>query len=48
MQNAADSATEYMEPGLKNDFTLVNAYSWEGGRGSRGDFWRSIGVSMPA
>lgn len=48
VQDAADSATESMESGLKNDFTLVNAYSWEGGRGSRGDFWRSMGVSMPA
>jgi len=39
--------TEIVEPGLKNDFTLVNAYTWEGGRGVRCDFWRAMGVLVP-
>lgn len=37
----------YVEPGLENKFTLVNAYTWEGGRGYRCDFWRSVGVMVP-
>lgn len=41
------NATELVEPGLKNDITLVNAYTWEGGRGFRCDFWRSIGITVP-
>ncbi|CAI6243033.1 unnamed protein product [Periconia digitata] len=39
--------TIYGEPGLKNDFRLVDAWSWEGGRGSRCDFWRSIAANVP-
>lgn len=39
--------TEFKEPGLKNDFSRVNAYTWEGGRGTRCDFWRSIGSIVP-
>ncbi|KAF2171883.1 hypothetical protein M409DRAFT_63427 [Zasmidium cellare ATCC 36951] len=34
-------------PGTNNDFRLVNAYSWEGGRGIRCDFWRSTGELVP-
>ncbi|KAK3068502.1 hypothetical protein LTR53_013873 [Teratosphaeriaceae sp. CCFEE 6253] len=30
-----------------NDFTLVNAYTWEGGRGMRCDFWRAVGELVP-
>lgn len=37
----------YVEPGLKNNFTMVNAYTWEGGRGYRCDFWRSVGAVVP-
>lgn len=33
--------------GAVNDFTLVNAYTWEGGRGIRCDFWRSVGDLVP-
>lgn len=33
--------------GAVNDFTLVNAYTWEGGRGVRCDFWRSMGEIVP-
>jgi hypothetical protein len=41
------NVTEYMGPGLRNNFSLVNAYTWEGGRGFRCDFWRSMGVIVP-
>lgn len=33
--------------GATNDFSLVNAYDWEGGRGYRCDFWRSVGEIVP-
>ncbi|KIW70149.1 hypothetical protein PV04_02449 [Phialophora macrospora] len=39
--------TEYGQPGLLNNFTLVNAYDWEAGRGYRCDFWRSVGSIVP-
>ncbi|KAH0282528.1 carboxylesterase type B [Aureobasidium namibiae CBS 147.97] len=41
------NATVYTGPGLKNDFELVNAYTWEGGRGYRCDFWRSVAPIVP-
>ena len=41
------NVTQYEEPGLMNDFTLQNAYKWEGGRGMRCDFWRSVGSIVP-
>ncbi|KAI9692714.1 MAG: hypothetical protein M1820_009419 [Bogoriella megaspora] len=41
------NVTENLGPGLVNDFRLVDAYSWEGGRGQRCDFWRSMGVLVP-
>lgn len=41
------NTTIYVEPGLMNDFTAVNAYTWEGGRGYRCDFWRSVGAIVP-
>ncbi|KZF20748.1 alpha/beta-hydrolase [Xylona heveae TC161] len=34
-------------PNVVNDFSLVNAYTWEAGRGIRCDFWRSIGSLVP-
>ncbi|EME83778.1 uncharacterized protein MYCFIDRAFT_214499 [Pseudocercospora fijiensis CIRAD86] len=34
-------------PGTFNDFRLVNAYTWEGGRGMRCDFWRAMGELVP-
>ncbi|TKA65178.1 hypothetical protein B0A55_09223 [Friedmanniomyces simplex] len=34
-------------PTAINDFRLVNAYTWEGGRGTRCDFWRSVGELVP-
>ncbi|EXJ66348.1 carboxylesterase 2 [Cladophialophora psammophila CBS 110553] len=39
--------TEYGEPGLVNNFTLVDAYTWEAGRGYRCDMWRSLGSIVP-
>ncbi|SMR56332.1 unnamed protein product [Zymoseptoria tritici ST99CH_3D1] len=33
--------------GTYNDFRLVNAYTWEGGRGTRCDFWRAMGDIVP-
>ncbi len=41
------NVTQFSEPGLRNHFTLVNAYTWEGGRGMRCDFWRSVGRIVP-
>jgi len=39
--------TENISPGLSNNFNLVNAYSWEAGRGMRCDFWRSMAALVP-
>nr|AEN99944.1 carboxylesterase [Dactylellina cionopaga] len=36
-----------VQPGLKNEFTLENGYTWEGGRGERCEFWRSIASKVP-
>lgn len=41
------NATVYQGPGLVNDFEVVNAYDWEGGRGYRCDFWRSVSRLVP-
>ncbi|KAL2401470.1 Chlorogenic acid esterase [Exophiala dermatitidis] len=43
----AANLTEYGEPGLVNNITLVNAYTWEAGRGYRCDLWRSLGAIVP-
>jgi carboxylesterase type B len=42
------NTTYLAEPGLMNSFTLVNAYTWEDGRGVRCDFWRSVADIIPA
>ena len=39
--------TEFGEPGLSNEIEVVDAYTWEGGRGARCDFWRSVGGIVP-
>jgi hypothetical protein len=41
------NATVYVGPGLSNDFAVVNAYDWEGGRGVRCDFWRAVAKLVP-
>lgn len=39
--------TIYVGPGLQNNFSLVNAYTWEAGRGYRCDFWRAMAALVP-
>lgn len=34
-------------PGVTNDFRLVNADTWEGGRGARCRFWRDVAARVP-
>ncbi|KAI1135060.1 putative carboxylesterase [Hypoxylon sp. FL0543] len=34
-------------PGIVNDFNLTDAFSWEGGRGERCDFWRTVAERVP-
>ena len=41
------NATWLVEPDLKNDFSIVNGSTWEGGRGTRCDFWRSVAARVP-
>jgi hypothetical protein len=33
--------------GIVNKFSLVDAFTWEGGRGARCAFWRAISPSVP-
>lgn len=40
--------TIYLGPGQINDITLVDGYSWEGGRGKRCDYWMSVADIVPA
>lgn len=35
------------DPGVTNEFRLVNANTWEGGRGARCEFWRDVGARVP-
>ncbi|KIW19797.1 hypothetical protein PV08_00372 [Exophiala spinifera] len=35
------------QPGLRNNISLVNAWTWEAGRGYRCDFWRSMAAIVP-
>jgi hypothetical protein len=39
--------TQYVSPGLTPSFSLVDAYTWEGGRGQRCGFWRNVGSDVP-
>ncbi|KAJ5107630.1 hypothetical protein N7456_004305 [Penicillium angulare] len=34
-------------PGVTNEFSLADASKWEGGRGERCQFWRSVGPRVP-
>ncbi|KAN0106631.1 alpha/beta-hydrolase [Hyaloscypha variabilis] len=38
---------ENVEPGLLNNITLLNAYTFENNRGARCDYWRSISADVP-
>ncbi|KAF2790340.1 carboxylesterase type B [Melanomma pulvis-pyrius CBS 109.77] len=37
----------YTDPGLRNDLRIVDAESWEGGRGARCAFWKSVAGRVP-
>jgi hypothetical protein len=39
--------TETGSPGLRNNIALVDAWTWEAGRGYRCEFWRSMGAIVP-
>ncbi|TVY68904.1 Carboxylesterase patB [Lachnellula suecica] len=41
------TGTSIAGPGLMNNFSIVDAGSWEGGRGARCDFWQSMGRIVP-
>ena len=43
----AAPVTQYMDPGLRNNFTQANAYTWELNRGKRCDFWKAMGPNVP-
>lgn len=37
----------YTDPGMTNQFKLVDGRSWEGGRGKRCDWWKSMAAKVP-
>jgi hypothetical protein len=37
----------YSDPGVSNQISLANARDWEGGRGERCDFWKSVAADIP-
>jgi len=41
------NATQSMGPGLQTAFSVVNARTWEGGRGERCAFWKEIAEMVP-
>jgi hypothetical protein len=41
------SVTQYMNPGLRNNFTRANADTWELNRGQRCGFWKRMGPNVP-
>ena len=41
------NVTQYAEPGLRAKFDVVDAWTWEGGRGGRCEFWATIGEFVP-
>ncbi|CDR98673.1 related to esterase [Sporisorium scitamineum] len=47
VQDLGTDVTILTGPSLRNDFSKVNAYTWEGGRGQRCDYWRSISNLLP-
>ncbi|KAJ5372869.1 CAZyme family CE10 [Penicillium concentricum] len=44
-----DSLSYWLQegPGVTNEFSLADASKWEGGRGKRCEFWRSVGPRVP-
>jgi hypothetical protein len=47
--DVTDELTYYIREGqnVKNSFRLVNALTWEGGRGDRCDFWKRVASRVP-
>ena len=41
------NVTQYAGPGLSARFDIVDAWSWEGDRGARCEFWADIGDLVP-
>ncbi|KAL3294914.1 carboxylesterase type B [Colletotrichum asianum] len=42
------TVTQFQAPGQVNAIAVVPADSWEGGRGARCDFWKTLAPSIPA
>lgn len=42
------NTTAYGGPGVRNDFRVVDADAWEGGRGERCEVWRRLGPGIVA
>ena len=41
------NVTQYAGPGLTAKFDIVDAWTWEGGRGKRCEFWADVGELVP-
>jgi hypothetical protein len=41
------NVTQYAEPGLTANLAIVDAWSWEGGRGKRCQFWADMAQYVP-
>lgn len=41
------NVTQYAGPGLIAKFDIVDAWTWEGGRGKRCEFWADVGEFVP-
>jgi hypothetical protein len=41
------NVTQYAGPGLTAKFDIVDAWTWEGGRGKRCEFWSDVGQFVP-
>jgi hypothetical protein len=41
------TVTQFRGPGLRTNFTLADAYAWEGGRGKRCEFWKLLSAYVP-
>lgn len=42
------TVTQFQQPGLQNALSVASATTWEGGRGGRCDFYKSLAPSIPA
>ncbi|KAK1828639.1 acetylcholinesterase [Podospora conica] len=48
MTNWGTAVTQLVGPGLQNSLSVASATTWEGGRGGRCDFYKSLAPSIPA